>query len=98
VFVASNVTLDDLFDSTEIEKAVQVTVGGTKLADSAYTVTQVDPTVEVTLVDAPLNGEQVYVYITKSNVMYAQGSSTASNGIALQEQTTNAARFIRGEI
>lgn len=98
VFVASNVILDTGLDSTEIEEAVRVRVGGTELNDSAYTVTQVNPYAEITLVDAPKDGEEVYIYIVKSAVMYAQGTSTASNGIALQEQTTQAARFIRGEI
>ena len=77
---------------------MRVRVGGTELPNSAYTVTQVDPFVEITLVDAPATGVEVYIYIVKSNVMYAQGVSTASNGVALQEQTTQAARFIRGEI
>ena len=98
VFVASNVTLSAGLDSTEIEEAVRVKVGGTELADSAYTVTQVDPAAEITLVDAPATGVEVEIYIVKSTVMYAQGTSTASNGVALQEQTTQAARFIRGEI
>ena len=98
VFVASNVILDAGLDSTEIEEAVRVKVGGTELADSAYTVTQVDPAAEITLIDAPATGVEVEISIVKSTVMYAQGTSTASNGIALQEQTTQAARFIRGEI
>ena len=98
LFGASNVTIDAGLDSTEIEEAVRVSVGGTELADSAFTVTQVDPYVEVTLVDAPGNGVEVEISIVKSTVMYDQGSATASDGVALQEQTTQAARFIRGEI
>ena len=98
VFSADNVTLTAGLDSTEIEEAVRVKVGGTDLDTSEYTVTQVDPNAEVTLIDAPNSGVEVYIYIVKSNTMYAQGSATASNGIALQEQETRAARFIRGEI
>jgi len=98
LFGASNVTILNGIDSTEIEEAVRVRVGGTELADSDYTVTQVDPYAEITLVDAPGDGVEVYIYIIKSKVMYAQGTNTASNGIALQEQTTQAARFIRGDI
>ena len=98
LFGASNVTIAAGLDSTEIEEAVRVSVGGTELADSAFTVTQVDPYVEVTLVDAPGNGVEVEISIVKSTVMYGQGSATASDGVALQEQTTQAARFIRGEI
>lgn len=98
LFGATNVTIGAGIDSTEIEEAVRVKVGGTELADSAYTVTQVDPFVEVTLIDAPATGVEVEISIVKSTVMYAQGTSSASNGVALQEQTTQAARFIRGEI
>jgi hypothetical protein len=96
-FVATNISIGTSIDSTEIEEVVRVNVGGAELAQSAYTVTQLNP-VEVTIVDAPADGVEVIVSIVRANVMYAQGSSTASNGIALQEQTTSAARFIRGEI
>ena len=96
-FVATNISLEASLDSTEIEEVIRVNVGGAELAQSAYTVTQLNP-VEVTLTDAPGDGVEVVVSIVRSNVMYAQGVSTASNGIALQEQTTAAARFIRGEI
>jgi len=97
-FVADNVTISALLDSTELEQAVRVVVGGTELLNTEYTVTQVDPQAEVTLVDAPAPGVEVVVYIVKSTVMYAQGTDTAGNGIALQEQTTQAARFIKGDI
>jgi hypothetical protein len=98
LFGAPNVTISTGIYSTEVEQAVRVRVGGTELSDSAFTVSQVDPFVEVTLIDAPARGVEVEVYIVKSTVMYAQGTDTASNGIALQEQTTQAARFIRDEI
>jgi hypothetical protein len=97
VFLTSNISLDTSLDSTEIEEVVRVNVGGADLAQSSYTVTQLNP-VEVSLIDAPDDGVEIIVSIVKANVMYAQGSGTASNGIALQEQTTSAARFIRGEI
>jgi len=97
-FVADDVTVPAGLDSTEIEEAVRVVVGGTELNNTEYTVTQVDPAAEVTLVDAPAAGVSVTVYIVKSNVLYAQGVDTASNGVALQEQNTQAVRFIKGDI
>ena len=97
VFLASNISLEESLDSTEIEEVVRVNVGGAELAQSAYTVTQLNPA-EVTLIDAPAKGVEIIVSIIRGKVMYAQGASTASNGIALQEQTTTAARFIRGQI
>jgi hypothetical protein len=97
VFTASNVVLENNLDSTEIEEAVRVRVGGTLLDISEYFVSQVNPT-QVTLINAPAAGVEIDVFIVKASVMYAQGTGTASNGIALQQQTTDALRFLRGEI
>jgi hypothetical protein len=97
VFTAANVVLEDNLDSTEIEEAVRVRVGGTLLDISEYFISQVNPT-EVTLINAPAAGVEIDVFIVKASVMYAQGTGTASNGIALQQQTTDALRFLRGEI
>jgi hypothetical protein len=84
-------------DSTELSDAVTVTVGGTVLVpETDYTVTEVNPTsTEVTLVTAPASGVEVYFSQVTANVMYAQGVDTASNGIALQDQTTPAALFLK---
>jgi hypothetical protein len=38
----------------------------------------------------------VEIFIIQAEVMYAQGANTASNGIPLQEQDTEAAWFIEG--
>jgi hypothetical protein len=97
VFTASNVVLENNLDSTEIEEAVRVRVGGTLLDISEYFVSQINPT-QVTLINAPAAGVEIDVFIVKASVMYAQGTGTASNGIALQQQTTDALRFLRGEI
>ena len=94
-FIANSLSLASNLDSTEIEQAVKVTVGGTVLTASEYLVSQINP-VEVTLVDAPADGVSIIVSMVKGRVMYAQGTSTASNGIALQEQTTDAVDFLRG--
>jgi glyoxylate utilization-related uncharacterized protein len=86
-----------LIDSTEITDAITVTVGGTLLVpETDYTVTEVNPTsTEVTLVTAPASGVEVYFSQVTANVMYAQGTNTASNGVALQDQTTPAALFLK---
>ena len=97
VFVASNVVLENNLDSTEIEEAVRVRVGGTLLDISAYFISADDPTT-VTFVNAPGNGVEIEIFIVKATVMYAQGVGTASNGEALQEQDTDALRFLRGVI
>ena len=72
-------------------------MGGTVLVPEIdYTVTGVDSTfTEITFTTAPAaNVEIVFSQIT-ANVMYAQGSGTASNGIALQDQTTRAVKFLK---
>lgn len=100
VFTCTNVTLPTNVDSTFNEEAVRVKVGGKDLLDTEYTVTNdggADP-VEVTLDAAPGDGVAIEVYKVTAKVMYAQGASTASNGIALQQQTTDAANFLRGLI
>jgi len=45
----------------------------------------------------PTKNYQVTILVKRGLSWYASGAGTASNGIALQEQDTVAARFIRGE-
>jgi hypothetical protein len=75
-------------------EAVEVWVGGTLQEPETYSVDSVDP-VSVTLTQAPPAGVGVTVSIKQSLSWYEPGATTASNGIALQDQTTAAARFIR---
>ena len=96
-FIATNVVLRTGLDSTEIEEVVRVSVAGTPLSNAEYLVTQVNP-VEVQLINAPAVAKEVEVSIVQSRVLYAQGVATASNGVALQEQDTNAVRFLKGDI
>ena len=98
-FIGSNIVVRTGIDSTELDEAVRVSVGGAlQTANTDYTVTQVDSTqVEVTFVTAPANGVEIDISIVTGKVMYAQGASTASNGIALQEQTTAAALFLKDQ-
>lgn len=88
----------DMTDATN--GAVRVRVGGTELlpGTGAYVVSSISPTVTVQITTPPAAGVEVNVYIVEAHVMYAQGVGTASNGIALQEQTTLAAKFIRGQV
>ena len=91
-FTADEITLSDL-DSTELVEAVQVFVGGS-LQNTGYTVESANP-VRVQFAQAPTSGYQVSVRIQQAQVLYQQGLNTASNGVALQETDTAAARFIR---
>ena len=95
----TSITVPTLLDSTEFSESITVTVGGTVLVpDTDYTVTGVDSTfTEVTLTVAPAANVEVWFSQITANVMYAQGTNTASNGIALQDQTTSAALFLKDQ-
>jgi len=93
IFVADNITVDEL-DPTELSEAVEVYVGGI-LQTSGYTVTGTS-TVTVEFGIAPTNNYQVAIVVKRGLSWYEPGAGTASNGVALQEQQTIAARFIRG--
>mgnify|MGYP001315870032 CR=1 FL=1 len=84
-------------DSTELSESIKVTVGGTVLVpETDYTVTGTDTTfTEVTLTTAPLKGVEIVFSQVTAKVLYAQGTGTASNGIALQDQTTSAVTFLK---
>lgn len=92
-------TTDDInivvSDSTELDGAVLVYVGGTLLSSDEYIITTANP-VGIRLNVAPADGVRVTIGIDTAQVMYNQGSGTPSNGVALQYATTAAARFIRG--
>ena len=93
----TTITVPTGLDSTELSESITATVGGTVLVPEIdYTVTGVGSTfTEITFTTAPAaNVEIVFSQIT-ANVMYAQGSGTASNGIALQDQTTRAVKFLK---
>jgi hypothetical protein len=93
VFTAESLTIYDE-DSAFTDAAVMVYVGGQRQL-GGYTVENVNP-VRVTFDTAPENGYQVSIRISQGLSWYEPGLVTASNGIALQEQNTVAAKFIRG--
>ena len=97
IFFGTGIVVPTTLDSTELDEAVRVSVGGAvMIADTDYIVTRVDATqVEITFTVAPAVGSEINISIVKAQVMYAQGASTASNGIALQDQTTAAALFLK---
>ena len=104
IFYAPSIELDSFEDSTVETKAIEVYVGGMRqypisdtTADSTYRwfVTDYDPlAVEFDL--APAAGVEVTILVRQGVTWYAPGVGTASDGIALQDTNTQAARFLRG--
>ena len=45
----------------------------------------------------PAAGAEVTILVRQGSTWYAPGNGTASDGIALQDTQTQAARFLRGE-
>jgi hypothetical protein len=94
MFTADNINIYNA-DSTEINDAVQIYVGGI-LQSGGYTITGDSP-VTVVFAIAPTAGYQVSIRVRQGLSWYEPGINTASNGVALQETDTAAARFIRGD-
>ena len=46
---------------------------------------------------APIAGSEVTILVRQGVTWYEQGATTASNGVALQDTDTLAARFLRGQ-
>jgi hypothetical protein len=82
-------------DSTVDNEAVEVYIGGIRQY-GGYTITNENPvTVEFNI--APPKGVQVTILVRRGVTWYAPGINTPSNGVALQDTDTQAARFLRGE-
>ena len=96
VFVAENLSVTNLDDSTTMEEAVEVYIGGTRQY-GGYTITDPGPMVTVEFDTAPADGVQVTILVRRGVTWYAPGLTTPSNGVALQDTDTQAARFLRGE-
>ena len=97
-FLANGTTVefvtDIRIDSAEMLDAVEVYVGGVRQSADAYTVDSANP-VSITFAQPPTANYQVTILIKQGASWYQPGPTTPSNGIALQEQDTLAARFIR---
>jgi len=92
-FEATNIYFDG-GDSSLPTESVEVWVGGTRIT-SGYTVTGAGP-VTVEFDTAPAAGVQVVILVRRGVNWYQPGPSTPSNGVALQDTNTLAARFLRG--
>jgi hypothetical protein len=94
VFTAPNITLTSPDGSTIDEDEVEVYVGGTRQI-AGYTITA-DAPVVVEFDTAPALGVEVTILVRRGVTWYAPGINTPSNGVALQDTDTQAARFLRG--
>jgi len=93
LFVATNVNVDSE-DSTTIDEAVEVYVGGIRQT-AGYDIIGSGP-VQVKFDTAPNSGYEVTILVRRGVTWYAPGAGTPSNGVALQDTNTQAARFLRG--
>jgi hypothetical protein len=92
-FVATDLDITTL-DSTTVEEAVEVYVGGT-LVTSGYTITSDSP-VTIDFTTAPADGSAVAILVRQGVTWYNPGVNTASDGVALQDTNNKIARFLRG--
>ena len=92
-FEATNITFSDA-DSTIENEAVEVFVGGTRVT-SGYTIIGSTP-VTVEFDTAPAAGTGIDILVRRGVNWYQPGVNTPSDGIALQDTNTQAARFLRG--
>jgi hypothetical protein len=75
-------------------EAVEVWVGGSRVTDG-YTITG-SSFVGVEFETAPADGVEIVILARRGVTWYAPGDGTPSNGVALQDTETQAARFLRG--
>lgn len=92
-FTAANIDLSALSLSFA-QQAILVYVGGTRQVGN-YSVDSVAPAT-VTFDSPPAAGSEVSIRVRQGLSWYEPGAGTASNGLALQIQTTEAAVFFRG--
>jgi hypothetical protein len=92
----SDINLSYYADSSGfIETAVRVYVGGSLTDD--YFISNYDP-LRIDFDNPPPDGQLIVVEITQGQSWYQPGINTPSDGQALQETDTFAARFLRGQI
>jgi hypothetical protein len=93
-FTADLINLGTSEDSTNLELAVEVYVGG-ELQTGNYTITAEDPAT-VVFGTAPAVGSAVAILVRRGVNWYNPGTGTPSNGVALQDTNNKIARFLRG--
>ena len=93
LFVAENIDITTL-DSTTVEEAVEVYVGGIRVT-TGYIITGDSP-VTIVFTTAPVSGSEVTILVRRGVTWYQGTGLTPSDGVALQDTQTAAARFLRG--
>ena len=88
-----NINVEDL-DSTTLEEAVEVYVGGTRVT-TGYVIAATNP-VRVEFSTAPADGSEVTILVRRGVTWYQGTGLEPSDGVALQDTNTQAARFLRG--
>jgi hypothetical protein len=89
--------IENTFTTTiDLSLPVRVFAGGIEQVQTVdYNVISLDPVV-VVFVSAPANGQDITILVNRGVTWYAPGVATPSNGVALQDTDTQAARFLRG--
>jgi hypothetical protein len=76
---------------------IRVFVGGIEQTNIVnYNISSLDPVI-VNFVTAPESGQEVTILVRRGVTWYAPGINAPSNGVALQDTNTQAARFLRGQ-
>jgi hypothetical protein len=104
IYYAPSITDVNFGDSSTVfVDALEVYVGGQRqypasITESQYpwAVTDFDPVAVEFLEALPPEGVEVTILIRRGVSWYEPGVDTASNGVALQDTNTQAARFLRG--
>jgi hypothetical protein len=92
-YVATSIDVSDL-DSTSLVEAVEVYVAGIRVS-TGYTITGDSPVV-IEFGTAPADNLEITILVRRGVTWYAPGIDTPSDGVALQDTDTQAARFLRG--
>jgi hypothetical protein len=96
-FMSDGTTVEFVTDIVTTEAdldAVEIYVGGIRITDGG-TFTGFDP-VSFEFDEAPPAGLEINILVRRGVTWYAPGPGTPSNGVALQDTNTQAARFLRG--
>jgi len=92
-FTAVDINVENL-DSTTLEEAIEVYVGGTRIT-TGYVVAATNP-VRIEFTTAPASGSEVTILVRRGVTWYQGTGLEPSDGVALQDTNTQAARFLRG--
>jgi hypothetical protein len=100
----SVVTINGVVQTDGVNYSITKTALTFVVAPAAESVVQVSSytlddgsTAKIVFETAPTKGLEVTILVRHGVTWYAPGAGTASNGVALQDTNTQAARFLRGE-